>query len=96
MQLVPLAAKMVEERPLLGDIKDVEEDASRNKREISKEAEEKENRVGRRRSLGTGQPRHSEQASGSEGGDISQDQGALGLQELEAGACHHLEVTCAT
>ena len=48
VQPVPLAAKMVEERPLLGDIKDVEEDASRNKREISKEAEEKENRVGRK------------------------------------------------
>ena len=51
MQPVPLAAKMVEERPLLGDIKDVEEDASRNKREISKEAEEKENRVGRKEEL---------------------------------------------
>ena len=35
------------------------------------------------------QPRHSEQASGSEGGDTSQDQGPLRLQELEAGACHH-------
>ena len=51
VQPVPLAAKMVEERPLLGDIKDVEEDASRNKREISKEAEEKENRVGRKEEL---------------------------------------------
>ena len=36
---------------LLGDIKDVEEDASRNKREISKEAEEKENRVGMKEEL---------------------------------------------
>ena len=41
---------------------------------------------------GPGQPRHSEQASGSEGGDASQDQGPLRLQELEAGGCHHAEV----
>ena len=41
----------VEERPLLGDIMDVEEDATRNKREILKEAEEKENRVGRKEEL---------------------------------------------
>ena len=40
---------------------------------------------------GPGQPRHSEQASGSEGGDASQDQGPLRLQELEAGGCHHGE-----
>ena len=32
------------------------------------------------------QPCHS---SGSKGGDTSQDQGPLCLQELEAGACHH-------
>ena len=51
VQPVPLAAKKVEERPLLGDIKDMEADASRNKREISKEAEEKENRVGRKEEL---------------------------------------------
>ena len=30
----------------------------------------------------------SEQSSGSEGGDTSQDQGPLRLQELEEGACH--------
>ena len=38
---------------------------------------------------GSGQPRHSQQASGSQGGDASQDQGPLRLQELEAGARHH-------
>ena len=36
-----------------------------------------------------GQPHHREQAGGSEGGDTSQYQGPLRLQELEAGACHH-------
>ena len=40
---------------------------------------------------GPGRPRHSEEASGSEGGVTSQDQGPLRLQELEAGACHHGE-----
>ena len=38
---------------------------------------------------GAGRRRHSEQANGSEGGDTSQDQGSLRLQELEEGACHH-------
>ena len=36
---------------------------------------------------GPGRPRHPEQASGSEGGDTSQDQEPLRLQELEEGAC---------
>ena len=36
---------------------------------------------------GPGQPGHPEQASGSEGGETSQHQGPLPLQELEAGAC---------
>ena len=40
---------------------------------------------------GPGQPRHSEQASGFEGGDTSQDQGSLRLQELEERVCHHGE-----
>ena len=40
---------------------------------------------------GPGWPRYPEQASGSEGGDASQDQGSLRLQELEKGACHHGE-----
>ena len=39
--------------------------------------------------LPAGQPHHREQAGGSEGGDTSQYQGPLRLQELEAGACHH-------
>ena len=38
---------------------------------------------------GPGRRRHSEQASGSEGGDTSQDLRPLRLQELEEGACHH-------
>ena len=41
-----------------------------------------------------GQLHHSEQASGSEGGDASQDQGPLRLQELEAEACHHDDPHC--
>ena len=40
---------------------------------------------------GPGRLHQSEQASGSEGGDASQDQGSLRLQELEKGACHHGE-----
>ena len=43
VQLVPLAAKKVEERPLL---KEVKEDASRRQQQMLKEGEEKENRVG--------------------------------------------------
>ena len=48
MQPVSLAAKKVEERPLLVDMKGVKEDASRINGEISKEAEEKKNKVGRK------------------------------------------------
>ena len=36
---------------------------------------------------GPGQPRHPEQGSGYEGGETSQHQGPLPLQELRAGAC---------
>ena len=44
---VPLAAKKVEERPLLVDMQqEVKADASRRQREMLKEGEEKENRVG--------------------------------------------------
>ena len=45
VQPVPLAAKKVEERPLL---KEVKEDASRRQQQMLKEEEEKENRVGRK------------------------------------------------
>ena len=45
MQPAPLAAKKVEERPLLVDMKEAKEDASRRQREMLKEGEEKENRV---------------------------------------------------
>ena len=36
---------------------------------------------------GPGQPRHPEQGCGYEGGETSQHQGPLPLQELRAGAC---------
>ena len=45
MQPVPLAAKKVEETPLL---KEVKEDASRRQQQMLKEGEEKENRVRRK------------------------------------------------
>ena len=45
VQPVPLAAKKVEEKPLLVDMKETKEDPSRRQREMLREGEEKENRV---------------------------------------------------
>ena len=48
VQPVPLAAKKVEEKPLLVDMKETKEDPSRRQREMLREGEEKENRVMRK------------------------------------------------
>ena len=54
VQPVPLAAKKVEERPLLVNMmKEVKEGASRGQQHILKEGEEKENRVGRKEEQAT-------------------------------------------
>ena len=45
VQPAPLAAKKVEEKPLLVDMKETKEDPSRRQREMLREGEEKENRV---------------------------------------------------
>ena len=63
MRPVPLAAKTVEERPLLVDMQEAKKDASRRQREMLKEGEEKENRVMRKEENRVG--RKEEQASQS-------------------------------
>ena len=63
VQPAPLAAKKVEERPLLVDMKEAKEDASKRQREMLKEGEEKENRVMRKEENRVG--RKEEQASHS-------------------------------
>ena len=65
VQPVPLAAKKVEERPLLVDMQEVKEDASRRQREMLKEGEEKENRVLRKEEKENRVGRKEEQASHS-------------------------------
>ena len=65
MRPVPLAAKTVEERPLLVDMQEAKKDASRRQREMLKEGEEKENRVLRKEEKENRVGRKEEQASHS-------------------------------